>query len=141
MKDLSKYKNRVCVILFILLIIVAVSFLWKTRTNVIEGLLSSELERTSINNDACSDNFFMKSVYETDMCDKTTTDNPELEKKCNSLSFDNCNLSSCCVLLDGNKCVAGDMSGPIFKSKNNVPIEYNFYSYQGKRYENDSMTE
>ena len=90
------------------------------------------IEKMSINTDLTYDNT-------ASFC--TSHDNlpsgSNLEESCNNLTNENCNSVSCCVLLNGEKCVAGDADGPTFKtktdgSKNNI----DFYYYQNKCYGN-----
>ena len=59
----------------------------------------------------------------------------DLEKSCNSLTKQNCGLTSCCVWTSDNKCKAGNKSGPIFNSNSKgktVPLDY--YYFQNKCY-------
>jgi hypothetical protein len=62
----------------------------------------------------------------------------KLEEVCNATRTDKCSSMSCCVLLGGSKCVAGNESGPIMKS--NFADIYvknrDFYYYNGKCYGN-----
>lgn len=58
-----------------------------------------------------------------------------LEKSCDGLTNENCKTVSCCVLLNGEKCVAGGANGPTFNteidgSKRNV----DYYYYQNNCY-------
>lgn len=58
-----------------------------------------------------------------------------LEESCKKLTNENCNSVSCCVLLNGEKCVAGDAEGPTFKTKTNGSKQnIDFYYYQKKCY-------
>jgi hypothetical protein len=62
----------------------------------------------------------------------------KLEEVCNATRPDKCASMSCCVLLGGSKCVAGNESGPIMKS-NFADIfikNRDFYYYHGKCYGN-----
>lgn len=62
----------------------------------------------------------------------------EIEKKCKALDPNVCASVSCCVLLGGNKCVAGNEKGPVMKSNYADPMVVNkdVYYYQGKCYGN-----
>lgn len=62
----------------------------------------------------------------------------DIEKKCKALDPNVCASVSCCVLLGGNKCVAGDEKGPVMKSNYADPFIVNkdVYYYQGKCYGN-----
>jgi len=62
----------------------------------------------------------------------------KLEEICNATRPDKCSSMSCCVLLGGSKCVAGNESGPTMKS-NYADIfvkNRDFYYYNGKCYGN-----
>lgn len=62
----------------------------------------------------------------------------EKETVCNQLSSDECASTNCCVLLGGSKCVAGNISGPTFKSNYGDTLIQNkdSYFYQGECYGN-----
>ena len=53
-----------------------------------------------------------------------------LNEKCGALTGKNCNVTSCCIWLNGTSCVAGNASGPTFRTTKGKPIEVNSYSYQ-----------
>jgi len=62
----------------------------------------------------------------------------QLEQVCNSTDLDKCGSTSCCVLLGGTKCVAGDEKGPTMKVNYSDIFVRNkdVYYYQGKCYGN-----
>jgi hypothetical protein len=62
-------------------------------------------------------------------CDVNGDDPDRLNKKCNKLSMKSCKSTSCCVILPGEKCVAGDNQGPTFHDDNAEK-----YEFQGKCY-------
>jgi hypothetical protein len=61
-----------------------------------------------------------------------------IETKCNSLSKEICATTSCCVLVGGEKCVEGGVSGPKRKSiySDTTIKNRDAYYYQGKCYGN-----
>lgn len=61
-----------------------------------------------------------------------------VEQNCNRLDKNVCASTSCCVLLGGQKCVAGNDQGVHMKSNYNDPalVNKDFYYYQGKCYGN-----
>jgi hypothetical protein len=67
-----------------------------------------------------------------------TSSNIEKEQKCNSLDKNICASTDCCVLLGGEKCVAGDKFGPTDKKNysNFLLNNRDFYYYKGKCYGN-----
>ena len=62
----------------------------------------------------------------------------EIENKCNSLDKDVCASTSCCVLLGGSKCVAGNENGPTQKANYGDLRVRNrdYYTHMGKCYGN-----
>jgi hypothetical protein len=59
----------------------------------------------------------------------------ELEKACGGLTTENCKNSNCCVWANDNKCTAGGVTGPTYKTDaNGKPIEINNYYYMNKCY-------
>ena len=71
-------------------------------------------------------------------CKTYQGDSGKLNKIANSLTNENCKTSPCCVLVqgqNGNTCMAGDASGPTFKTDTNGNmISIDAYYYQGKKY-------
>ena len=56
------------------------------------------------------------------------------EEACNKLSKENCGMTSCCVYTDEEKCVAGSSHGPLFKTKNGIPLKVETYHHYEKCY-------
>jgi hypothetical protein len=57
----------------------------------------------------------------------------DLNAKCQQLTDKNCNLTSCCVLLNGEKCVAGSAKGSTFNTdKNGKSKPFDYYYWQNK---------
>lgn len=71
-------------------------------------------------------------------CNQPSTISSETEAKCGKLDQETCASVSCCVLLGGSKCVAGNENGPTMKSNYTDPFVINkdVYYYQGKCYGN-----
>lgn len=58
-----------------------------------------------------------------------------LERSCNSLTKDNCGLTSCCIWTSDKKCKAGNENGPLFGSDSKgktIPLD--FYYFQNNCY-------
>lgn len=72
------------------------------------------------------------SVNGGSLCTQYATQPQILNEKCGSLTEKNCNVTSCCVWLNGKSCVAGNFSGPTFRTTKGKPIDVQYYSYQGK---------
>ena len=66
----------------------------------------------------------------------------KLEDKCRLIPGNNCASTSCCVLLGGKKCVAGNQQGPLVRANYSDIFVKNkdFYYYQGKCYGNCNYT-
>jgi hypothetical protein len=74
-----------------------------------------------------------------DFCKGHIGSTDKLESSCNNLTNSNCNEVSCCVNLNGNKCVAGNERGPIYKTeKTGDKINVDYYYYKNKCYGNCS---
>ena len=54
----------------------------------------------------------------------------KIHKTCKSLSTDACSNASYCVLLDGNKCVGGNKSGPTYLTENGESVDYDYYHHK-----------
>jgi hypothetical protein len=80
-----------------------------------------------------------------DFCNQFSSQSDVLDKQCNKLTEHNCNTTSCCVWLNGKKCVAGNESGPTFlttKTDNkekplDVDVDVAYYYYKDKCYGKD----
>ena len=53
-------------------------------------------------------------------CSDYLTDSNKLDKQCNKLTESNCNSTSCCIWLNGNKCVSGDSQHTDVRGPNDV---------------------
>lgn len=63
-------------------------------------------------------------------CDAPNGSLLELNKKCQALTKENCNVTSCCIWLNGEKCVSGNDLGPTFltdEKNNKINIDYYYY--------------
>jgi hypothetical protein len=70
-------------------------------------------------------------------CNEYSTDSNKLNKQCNLLTENNCNSTSCCIWLNGNKCVAGGERGPTFHTDNGKDVDVEYYSWKNKCYGKD----
>lgn len=77
-------------------------------------------------------------VNQQGFCESTRSSIIERDTRCNALDKNVCASTSCCVLLGGEKCVAGNRSGPTVKSNysDTTIINRDYYYYQGKCYGN-----
>lgn len=60
----------------------------------------------------------------------------KIDEKCRALDKNNCASTSCCVLLGGAKCVAGNVEGPTLSKyySDSTIVNRDYYYYQGKCY-------
>jgi hypothetical protein len=58
----------------------------------------------------------MSNRMEDGICVKTKNDLHAREQNCNKLTKGNCDVSDCCIFLNGKKCVAGNAHGPVYRS-------------------------
>lgn len=66
-------------------------------------------------------------------CDAPEGSLLELNKKCGALTKENCNVTSCCIWLNGEKCVTGNALGPTFLTdENKKKINVDYYYYKDK---------
>ena len=80
---------------------------------------------------------FINTDLVKDFCKSFQGSSDQLNSQCNRLTKTNCNLSSCCVLLNGESCVAGSIKGPTFLTKpDGSSIANEYYYYQSKCYGN-----
>ena len=73
-------------------------------------------------------------------CAATTSSMYDREQKCNEIDSNTCASTECCVLLGGEKCVAGNQGGPSIKANYSDFLITNrdYYYYKGKCYGNCS---
>ena len=73
-------------------------------------------------------------------CSQYANDKSKLEAACNNLDKNVCSSTNCCALLGGQKCVAGNESGPFVSANySDFTIQNkDYYYYQGKCYGNCS---
>lgn len=66
----------------------------------------------------------------------------EMEAACSALTGKNCMNSSCCVYVNGNKCVAGSALGPtqLTDTKTDMMIPVDTYYYENKCYDGPTKT-
>jgi len=71
-------------------------------------------------------------------CASTQTSTIERDAKCNALDKNICASTDCCVLLGGEKCVAGNQSGPTNKTQysDTTVLNKDYYYYRGECFGN-----
>ena len=97
-------------------------------------------DTTNIINDTCSTKGFLYSDYKDDFCNKYNNKPETINEMCKKMSITNCKIPSCCVLLDGKKCVAGNTNGPLFLTDDGKDVDYIFYTNKNKCYGNCNIS-
>jgi len=71
-------------------------------------------------------------------CDKYKSQPSELDAKCAGLTEKSCDATSCCVFINGERCVAGNKNGPMFRTsaETNENIDIKHYKHKGVCYGN-----
>jgi cytoskeletal protein RodZ len=80
------------------------------------------------------------SINMSPVDDFCKSNSASLKESCNKLTKKNCNSTSCCVVLNGKKCVAGNQDGPTFKTESGEDVNIDYYYYQNKCYGNSCPT-
>ena len=99
--------------------------------------IPAKTDTSYITSNNCSKKSILTSDYAEDICIKYADDNQKLDTKCRALSIDNCNQSSCCILVNGVKCVAGNADGPTYLTDAGGTVDYNYYLHRGTTYPED----
>jgi len=98
---------------------------------VIEGFTGENLSA-----DNASQN--LADITGESLCSIYSSKPQELNNKCGLLTEKNCNSTSCCVWLNGEKCVSGNVHGPTFRTTGGKTIDIKYYSYQNNLVGNKS---
>lgn len=91
---------------------------------------SSNKYKESMNNLNASDNGKVDMDKYNNFCKMYQGNSSQLEIACNKLTSENCNKVSCCVQINGEKCVAGSQRGPTYKTDkkgDNINVDYYYY--------------
>ena len=85
-------------------------------------------------------NIYGSASKKSGFCEATKSSMYEREQKCNQIHHDMCASTDCCVLLGGEKCVAGNQNGPSIKANYSdfLIVNRDYYYYKGKCFGNCS---
>ena len=85
-------------------------------------------------------NTYDSASQKAGFCEATKSSIIEREQKCNDIDHNLCASTNCCVLLGGEKCVAGNENGPVIKANYSdfLIVNRDYYYYKGKCYGNCS---
>lgn len=98
-----------------------------TSANIVEGMNTERSEPSKESVHAANPAEDLKVTSKGSFCTSDANDKSELERKCGKLTKTNCKDISCCVLLNGAKCVTGDSHGPTFESDHKSGDDYWYY--------------
>lgn len=74
-------------------------------------------------------------------CNTFGKDSSKLQEACGRLTGKNCKNIGCCVWTNGEKCLAGGVTGPTYKTDSNgKTLEVDNYYYLNKCYGNNCPT-
>jgi hypothetical protein len=81
---------------------------------------------------------YRSAVKTVGFCEENKDSPAKIEEKCSALSAETCASTSCCVLLGGAKCVAGNQNGPTLKQNYGDVFLRNkdYYTHLGECYGN-----
>ena len=102
------------------------------KVGVMEAMGNEEDPMVHLKDDSSSTTIKMDPAG--DFCKTHTGSSHTLIESCGKLTDQNCNSTSCCVMLNGKKCVPGNKDGPTFKTLKGEPIEIDYYYYQNKKH-------
>jgi hypothetical protein len=103
-----------------------VSVTGRTQDAIREAEISTPVVNTVVPS-FFSQSFFTGSKFGDAFC-KTYTNKIDLNKKCGTLNSDTCNMTDCCIWINGNKCVGGSVNGPV--QIDGVAVDAAYYSYK-----------
>lgn len=105
------------------------------KPNVVEGMNTEHSEPSKESVYAANPRKELDVSSKDSFCNSKQNDKSELERKCGKLTKNNCKDIDCCVLLNGAKCVTGDIHGPTFESdhKSDKPGD-DYWYYKGQCY-------
>lgn len=117
----SSHINFVCSALIIIIFVSILALILNPQT----------MEGFDNNNKNISDSF----------CNTFGKDSSKLQEACGRLTGKNCKNIGCCVWTNGEKCLAGGVTGPTYKTDSNgKTLEVDNYYYLNKCYGNNCPT-
>lgn len=124
--------HTILTILMNILLLYVIYLFFKERK--LEGLTQPLDKIDKIDNNNNNNNTDVLPAIDTNggsLCSLYASQPQVLNDKCGLLTETNCNVTSCCVWLNGTSCVAGGANGPTFRTSKGKPVEVKSYSHQG----------
>ena len=137
-EEMLKYLLQIFVVVIILFgLILIFKFNSPTNKQVKEVVEVVTIEKMTTNSNSSSLDLELDNSVSFCKSHEHLPSGGSLEESCGGLTNENCKSVSCCVLLNGEKCVAGGADGPTFKTeKDGSKRSMDFYYYQKKCYGN-----
>ena len=128
---MTKNNKIIAVSIFLIIIFLIIFY----NLNVFEKFVEN------FSNNTPDSNLDITTNSSESFCKSHVGSSNTLEQSCNNLTTSRCNTVSCCVLLNGAKCVAGKSNGPTFQTDpSGNKINFDYYYYQKKCYGNCPST-
>jgi hypothetical protein len=110
------------------IIMIVVIFLTLLTLFSILGVTFTSVEDKHIQKVVTIESF--DSDFSDGLCEKHSDEPHEIEEKCKALTEDNCNSTSCCVWLNGEKCVSGNRHGPTYHTDGDKDIDVSYFHHK-----------
>ena len=128
----ANYNNITVIIIALLICILVVLF---NDYRIDERYKKQQLKSTYVEGMLQSTMVDIMATPDIAFCNKYKGNPNELNTMCGKLTDSNCKNSGCCGLVNDTKCVAGNESGPIYKTgENGQPMNLDMYYYKNKCY-------
>jgi hypothetical protein len=144
---IKKYKYILNVFIVVLIIFIILLFSNSNQKITIESLKNKHKKHKKKDTTSTTDTTSTSTTTTTSvkpLPDTTINMDPfidfcksnlgSLKEACSKLTNNNCNKPACCVVLNGEKCVAGSQNGPTFKTESGKDINIDYYYFQNKCY-------
>lgn len=99
-------------------------------SNNIDSNTNSILDNDNDKDKDVMDTFNKIDSKKIDVAFCSNKSSEEKDKNCKNLMKNNCTIVDCCILLDGDKCVGGDESGPTYLNKEGKDVDFQYYNYR-----------
>ena len=124
---MTKNNKILGICIFLILVVLTIFYNANVFTNLIE-----KFSNNTLNTDSDLD---ITTKPSDSFCKSHVGSSSTLEQSCSNLTTSRCNSVSCCVLLNGSKCVAGKSTGPTYQTDpSGNKINFDYYYYQNKCY-------
>lgn len=107
--------------------------------NQSQGTLLTLMPKPNTSGEATGEKSILNSTANGDMCKKYQGNQTAVNEKCKQLSNTSCKSKDCCVLLNGNQCVAGNARGAVYLTDDEGQIDQRYYHYKNKCYGNCNL--